>query len=88
MSNLRILTVATVAGLATLGLVGGATTTSSADADGSAPHAGQRVVARAAPPRNWARGARQNTPSMCWLPAKASPRAPPAPPAWGSATSW
>ena len=50
MSNLRILTVATVAGLATLGLVGGATTTSSADADGSAPHAGQRVVAWATTP--------------------------------------
>jgi hypothetical protein len=50
MTNHRNLTFAAVAGLATLGLVGAATTTSSADADRSAPPAGQRVVAKATTP--------------------------------------
>ncbi|ABL79677.1 MULTISPECIES: hypothetical protein [unclassified Nocardioides] len=50
MSNHRTLAFAAVASLATLGLVGGATTTSSADADGFAPHVGQRVAAKATAP--------------------------------------
>ncbi len=58
MTTHRTLAFAAVAGLATLGLVGGATTTAtgSSDADRSAPHAGQRVAARATTPVTCAGG--------------------------------
>lgn len=50
MSNHRALAFAAVASLATLGLVGAATTPSSAEAEVSTPPTGQRVVAKATAP--------------------------------------
>lgn len=61
MSTMRTLSFAAVAGIATLGLVGAATTpstaTGSSDSDRSAPHAGQRVAARTTAPVTCSGGA-------------------------------
>jgi hypothetical protein len=59
MTSYRTLTFAAVAGIATLGLVGAATTPSTAtdSSDRTAPHAGQRTAARAAAPVTCSGGA-------------------------------